>query len=246
MSKSTDEEKIQHVMKFLTSFLRRDVAALMSLRGFTGQERQLGFEKVDQAAGRHWAIEDAPIGTTGPEKSLVAAIDSFENIWFDVVDATLGYEYPKVHAKVLKNLKKTSGAMVVLNVKTLLERVEALQGSDDADEQAAFALLEQRGLDLPKRSYAKGLIAEVYSSMPKEGEAPAGPTEKERQALRAAVDDMWAWYTGWAKIARTVVKDKRLRIIMGVSAAARHDEDLGDAPSVTDPAPGTPAAPTPA
>ncbi len=233
MPRKRDEEKIQQVMKFLMSFRKPAVQVLMNLRGFEEHDRQEGFEKVDRAAGRHLSMDDIAHAITGPDKSLITAIDAFENIWFDVVDAALARLFPKVHAKVLKNLKKTSGVMVVINVKTLLERIAALESSADADEQAAFAEIERRELDKDKRDYAQGLVDQAYAALPKPAdEEPTGPTEEEEQQLQAAIDDMWAWYLDWSKTARTVIKDKRLRIIMGISSANRRagdpDEDEGD------------------
>ena len=87
-----------------------------------------GFQKLDQAVGRSLAIEEVGQFVMGPDKSLIIAIDAFENTWFDVVDAALGRLYPTVHEKVLQNLRKTSGVMVVINVKTLQRIADLIMG----------------------------------------------------------------------------------------------------------------------
>lgn len=183
---------------------------------------------------------------SGPNKSLIATIDAWENVWFDVVDAALGRHSPEVRDKVLKNLGKTSGPMVVLNVKALLDRLDELKASSNSEEQAALALLQKRGLDEQQRAYARGLVDQARTELGDPEEATLPQPSQEVAALQAAVDQMWAWYLDWSKTARTVVKDKRLRIIMGISSATRtasgtslDDETPAAGASPTSPAPTT-------
>jgi hypothetical protein len=232
MAKLRNNEKIERVLALLMSFRQPDVVAFMALRGFTSADRKEGFELLDKAVGRDLAMDDIVHAVAGPNKSLITAIDAWENIWFDVADAALARKFPEVHAKVMKNLSRTSGIMVVLNVKTMLKRLDGL--SANRDERAALDLLATRGLDQKQRDYAASLVKQARSEMADPDDATLPRPAQDEVELQATVDAMWAWYLDWSKTARTVVKDKRLRIMMGVSSPARSasgtniDEDEED------------------
>lgn len=218
MAKLKQHTKIERVVRFLLSFNRADVATRMALRGFSAEDRKEGFKLLDKAVGRDLALN---LELETPDKNLVAEIDAWENIWFDVADAALARSYPEVHAKVLDRLAKTSGPMVILNVKVLLDRLEQLENSGDPSDAAALALLAKRGLDHKQRQRAADLIEQARSGLPDTD----GPDTVEEQEvdLDEAVAQMWAWYLDWAKTARTVIRSKRLRIVMGLSTATRSE-----------------------
>ena len=170
---------------------------------------------VDRAVGRNLSLRQ---GVAEPDKELVAAVDAWENVWFDVADAALQRKFPEVHARVFHKLSKTSGPLVIPNVKVFLDRLAGLEESD-AD---ALELLAARGLGEMQREYAAELLAQTRADISEELE----PGEEDELAqLDAAIDEMWAWYLDWSVTARTVVKSKRLRIIMGLSSAARSRAD---------------------
>ena len=166
-------------------------------------------------------MDDIVRAVAGPDKCLISAIDAWGNTWFDVIDAALAHKFPKIHEKVMKNLSKTSGIMVVLNVKTMLERLDGLAASSNPDDKAALALLTKRGLDQKQRSNAANLVEQTRSELADPDDASLPRPAQDEVALQAAVDAMWKWYLDWSKTARTVVKDKRLRIIMGISSPTR-------------------------
>ena len=172
--------------------------------------------------GRDLALSDGPIA--GANKRLITAVDAWENVWFDVADAALARSFPEIHTKVLDKLAKTSGPMVLLNVKALLDRLDVLEKSGDPNDAAALALLAKRGLNSEERGRAAALINQART-----GEADESDDAASKDAdLDEATAQMWAWYRDWAKTARTVIASKRVRIMMGLSAATRADGEVAE------------------
>ncbi|MBN2725046.1 MAG: hypothetical protein JXR95_13335 [Deltaproteobacteria bacterium] len=81
-----------------------------------------------------------------------------------------------------------------------------------------MALLSKRGLNQEKINEVGTLLETA-----KTWTAPDSSWTVSRDQLEAARDEMWAWYQDWAKTARTVVPNKQLRIMMGISSPARPD-----------------------
>ena len=211
MSKLKKQSKIERVMRFLVSFARPEVAAKMALRGFSAEDREEGFALVDKAVGRNLSL---PTGSSERDKDLVAAVDAWENVWFDVADAALRRSHPEAHAQVFHKLSKTSGPMVIPNVKVFLDRLAQLGEA----HPEALELLAKRGLGDTQRKHAEALLEQLRADVSEQVEVDA---QAQLELLDAALDEMWAWYLDWSVTARTVIKSKRLRIIMGLSSAAR-------------------------
>ena len=146
----------------------------------------------------------------------------------DVVSSSLGRK-PARRAQIslFHKLSKTSGPLVIPNVKVFLDRLAGLEESD-AD---ALELLAARGLGKMQRKVAAELLAQTRADISEELEPGE---EDELTQLDAAIEEMWAWYLDWSVTARTVVKSKRMRIVMGLSSAARSraDEVLEEADEV--------------
>ncbi|MBW2736745.1 MAG: hypothetical protein JRH20_30530 [Deltaproteobacteria bacterium] len=159
-----------------------------------------------------------PISSSRITKQLISRIDAWENIWFDVASAALTRKFPETRAQLFLNISKSSGADVIVSVKTLLDRIDELVADESERAQGALALLEQRGLNAAIRGEARAMLLEATAA-PMDPQLPESPDAE--QARLQAVDEMWGWYKDWATTARTVVRSKALRIKMGVSQPRR-------------------------
>jgi hypothetical protein len=203
------------VLKFLSAVTDPQVFASLAQRGFTNETRREGWNLLAQAGGRD--VEMTAPGATGIDVAeVLRQVDAWENEWFDVIDAALHHRYPDVHALVLQGLHKSSSQTVVLTVKVLLDRLDALESEDRM--RPALALLTSRGLTPVVRARGRELLRELRA-----GDVTVLPTaDPVAAAARVAAEAaMWEWYLDWSKTARTVVRQKALRIKLGLSAAPR-------------------------
>jgi hypothetical protein len=228
-------DRFHKVMKFLVASTEPPIAKLMMSRGFGDEDRQEGWGLLDTAAGRHLSLSPKAGSFSTEYRVIENELDGWENIWFDVADAALGRSFPAVHAEVFKNLGKTSGSAVVLNVKNLVERLDSLRSAKSEEAAAAAALLEKRGLNAGVLDAAHTLLSQLESA----GAVETSEPEVDETALRAekdaAVDAMWEWYQDWAKTARTVVKNRNYLVMLGLlkphGGGASSDEYLEEAPA---------------
>lgn len=233
MSKLFSDDKFKRVMKFLVASTEPPIAQLLAQRGFSDDDRKEGWELMDMATGRHLAVP-ATSGTFQTNYTTVLAkLDDWENIWFDVADAALGRTAPTVHERLFQNLSKVSGSEVLLTVKTFVSRIREMQAEAktetdagtgtaaetgttgaDAEIQAALAELTRRGLNEACLAEAEGLIVQL------ENEQIASPPVQDTAALKAAREEataaLWAWFLDWSKTARTVVKNRNYHVMLGL------------------------------
>jgi hypothetical protein len=240
------------MIKFLVALGNRPIARLMAAGGFDNDDYQLGYGLFRQAMGPE-LIETGPMSLYDPAAhELLDNIDQWENIYFDIADATLRHEYPVLHERLFRNINKTTGPEVIYTVGTFLDRLNELEQEGGAEIEAALALLAKRRLTKKKRAAAEGLIKDAtklnVGDLPVEAdidpdELDGEPSEAEKARL-VAEEKMWAWFKDWAQIARTIVKDKRYRYYMGISQ--RVDRPSDDEPEVDDGPGVTVVAPAPA
>jgi hypothetical protein len=210
--------RLARVLRFLSSLRDPGVAARLAQRGFDEAEAERGWHLFDAASGRHMAMQ---FPANLPDMSfgeLLNRIGEWYRVAYDIADATLRNEFPRLHDHVFSDLKKARGHKGVLHAKLLLLRLDELAGADDPACAEALALLAKRGLDREHIEAGEALIrGERRVGQPAwpEGYEEA---EQQRQADEAA---LWDWYLAWSQIARTVVESKRLRIRMGISQMGR-------------------------
>ena len=251
MSKVPLNEKFDRVLRFLMSLRHDRVEALLRQRGFDTAEREHGWQLFETAAGRYLRKSETVAEPQSLARTLVDKIDAWENVWFDVADATLRNAFPAVHERLMANLSKTSGQQVVVTVGTLLRRLDAAeadaQREGEGELSEALALLCKRGLDEACRDQARQLITSAEKDSVLEMRVPDPDSVEQREA---AIDEMWRWYQDWSQIARTVVTGKRERISMGLSTIGRPKKKRKPAPppapDVTPREPVAPAPPQPA
>lgn len=210
--------RLARVLRFLSALRDPGVAARLAQRGFDEAEAERGWRYLDAASGRHMSMQfpaDLPDMSFG---ELLDRIGEWYRVAYDIADATLRHEFPRMHDQVFEDLTKARGTKGILHAKLLLSRLDHLARSDDPACAEALALLAKRGLGQDQLDEGEELVRSERT----EGRPPPPggyvEAEQQRQADEAA---LWDWYLAWSQIARTVVESKRLRIRMGISQMGR-------------------------
>jgi hypothetical protein len=128
----------------------------------------------------------------------------------------LHHESPNAHS--------SSAVDVLISVRTFAARVEQLE-SGSPEEQAARAMLEQRGLTAAKMKEATDVLGAIATIQVADAVIP------DPAAAEAAEKHMWAWYLEWSAIARTAIKDRRVLRSLGFlrsRPSGGPDEDVMD------------------
>lgn len=218
MARTTTHDQLARVLRFLSSLTHPQVRAVLGLRGFDEAERALGWAFFDAATGRHVAGQPLATAAAAPSTAIIAALDEWENVWFDVMDASLRRSFPDVHQRLIGDLGKAEGLPVVLNVRTVVKRLDALKAEGGERNTAALALLEKRGLGPAEIERARNLLVNIETQTFAE---PALPDADADAAHEKALAELWGWYLDWTKLARTVVRSRALQLYMGLAEQAR-------------------------
>lgn len=210
MGRSNHEDKLHRVLRFLISFQNSPVALVMKKRGFDDEELATGWALFDAASGR--TLKRSNIDCYEKTINFPALLDAWENTWFDVADAALSYRFPEVHKALFNKVSKQSGISVIPSVLGFVGLLEEIRTRTDSPWTDASALLAKRGLDQANIDSIKETISKMktYSSTGSEWNV-------DREEVDKAVEEMWSWYQEWSRIARTVVPNKRMKILMGLS-----------------------------
>ena len=98
-----------------------------------------------------------------------------------------------------------------------------MQREGTGDEQAAVALLGQRGLNDAALTEAEGVLAQVQTA-PQPAAVPIDPVDPE-----VAQQAMWPWYLEWSMIARTAIRNGTPPRALGFlrrGSAVESDEEI--------------------
>lgn len=211
-------EKLNRMLTFLVGLRDPLVAGVLSLRGFTSATHSEGWDLFATAAGAKLdPTVDAKWSKTGAEaRAVLAELDTWENTWFPVIEASLRRHYPEVNAAVFANINQTEGRTVAVSVGTLLDRLQVLANQPNGCQ--ALELLESRGFTPAVRTTAENLLASLKSLG--ELKPPLG-AQSSREEQEKALDAAWAWYLEWSTIARTVITRGDVLVRLGLRKPKR-------------------------
>ena len=180
-----------------------------------------------------------------PDPTVFESLDQWENHWFPIIRASLQRHYPAVAEQIFVNLTQTSGLEVAVSVATMVRRIRIAQREGSEEEQAAMAVLAERGLNEAELAKAEALLAQLDTTPEP---LPPEPDQTDRAAAEKA---MWDWYLEWSTVARQAISDRNVLRSLGFLRAVRADpdDDFGEAagddePSESAPQP-RPGAPQP-
>ncbi|XXY45773.1 hypothetical protein WME91_37805 [Sorangium sp. So ce269] len=133
----------------------RQIRALLRERGYTDEEHKEGWDLLHRASGFGTGepdeVEDAEVGRA------IAELDAWDEPHFRLIRAALQRRHPAQEKFVFDNLAAQVGPAAVVSVKTLLDRLEALEKSPARkatrkDDHAALETLAKRGITKEERS----------------------------------------------------------------------------------------------
>lgn len=194
------------------------IRAALSTRGYDHAEHDRGWSLLHAVAG--YEQEQATKAPSSEAARAVKKLDDWDEEGFTLVSASWQYNFPAQYAFVTSGgLHAERGGGAVKAVKTLLDRLDALESSPDRgatreQDHAALALLAKRRLDSEKRAQLRALIAqaEVFEEVPAKVDTSASLLDDRQKRLA-----LYAWLTEWSQIARTAIRRRDHLIRMGLA-----------------------------
>ncbi|MFT3773937.1 MAG: hypothetical protein QM820_51870 [Minicystis sp.] len=231
VSRETLEETPERTLSLLRAIgTSRAIRALMAAYGYDAEDHKEGWALVHGVSG---FTPDEPLETVDTRvRDAIVTLDNWDEAGFRLVRATLTRLYPEQAAFVLDGIGPSVGTAAVLGVKTLLQRLDALEKSPARKatrkaDHAALARLAKSGLDAKERARLADLVKTAESV----SDAPGADDEKAREerdeAHVQALTALRAWYEEWSELARIAVKRRDYLIRMGLAtrkAPAKKDE----------------------
>lgn len=187
------------------------IRAALAARGYTPEEHAHGWTLLHTASG--YVHDDPELGviTDHGVSQAIATLDAWDEDGIRTVRAAL-IRHPKQAAIVLAGIAPTHGAAAVVGVKTLLDRLDALEKSKAAADHAALKTIADRGVTSDERKRLRALIAtaEKGTAMKPAPVADDGAAAEHHTALVA----LRAWFEEWSEIARVAIKrhDRLIRL----------------------------------
>ncbi|XXT22338.1 hypothetical protein WME94_12330 [Sorangium sp. So ce429] len=193
-------------------------------RGYTDEDHREGWDLLHRASGFGTGepdeVEDAEVG------KAIAELDAWDEPHFRLIRAALQRRHPAQEKFVFDNLTAQVGPAAVVSVKTLLDRLDALEKSPARkDDHAALETLAKRGITREERSRLRQLVdiaSGAGTAAEEDDEEPIG----DAATVRAVVDSrehvealraLHAWYREWAETARAIVKRRDFLVRLGLA-----------------------------
>jgi len=207
-------QKAQRVLEFLVGLGDPRARAALARFNFTRRD-------VDEGWNRLRALSEVPmLLPASPGPAIVRGIDEWENQWFPIIGVILRTNFPDVHEVVFLNLVQTEGVEVLVSVRTLIDRLEAIslpeeEGGLGERGRAARAYLEHRGVTDELLEEGRRLLAQV-------GQGPSTDEPIFDPDARAKAEaHLWSWYLEWSGIARAAIKEPSVLASLGFRARGR-------------------------
>ena len=160
------------------------------------------------------AADDAKVA------EAVHALDELDEGHFKIAQRTLVNDFPAQYKALFTDLSASSGPEAVTGWRTFLTRIDELRKSKDPTDKAALARLAKRGLPDAELARIEKLL--VIAEGTKSKIFTLGTDDEEGSAARlASLVSLRAWFIDWLTVAKVEVKQKRLRILLGISKRKR-------------------------
>ncbi|WP_437595173.1 hypothetical protein [Sorangium sp. So ce1000] len=216
-------------LKFLSAAGKnKQIRALLRERGYTDEDHKEGWDLLHRASGfgigEPDEVEDAEVG------AAIAELDAWDEPHFRIIRAALERRHPVQEKFVFDNLTPQVGAGAVVSVKTLLDRLDALEKSAKRkatrkDDHAALETLAKRGYPKEERSRLRQLV-DIASGEGTASEEGDGEATGDAEPVRAVVDSrehvdalraLYAWHREWSETARAVIKRRDFLVRLGLA-----------------------------
>lgn len=231
VSRETLEETPVRMITFLRG-VGTDLAIFSALaeRGYTKKVHNDGWSLVHQTSG---FVDGAGIVVDGfnePAQRAIKELDGWDEDGLRLTGATLRFRFPAQAAFVLGGLAPSTGMQAVANVRTLLDRFDALETSEEREatrkaDHAALAKLAERGLHAQERARLRGLVNTATALGTIDTEAPEALAAREAEYLEA-LKALRIWYVEWADVARVAIKRRDRLIRLGLAKRKRRKDEV--------------------
>lgn len=218
VTRETLEDTPSRVLEFLSGISVNEYARhKLGQHGYNKKEHDFGWALLQAAVQRSF---DDDFGDFDA-RSAIAFCDEWEEGGIRLIRAALT-RHPEARERVLHDIVPKSGAGSVLNVQTLLERIEALRGTPGGD--AALATLAARGVDEKTRQELAEAVRVVQG-----GGVEADPlksTKPDDEAVHEqALLALREWFVEWSEIARLCIERRDALIRLGLAERRSADND---------------------
>lgn len=225
------EDGPERVVRFILAARRhKHIFRLLHARGYTAAAVREAWDLLDALGGvTAAAAEGADDEPSADEKAVAKAmadLDAWDEPNFAVIDVALRRRHPEQHKFLFAgNLKARTGPLAVAGVRTMAQRLDALESSPDRkatrkDDKAALDLLAKRGIDKAEREKVAAWLATIGDQddtlLDGEGDSAVADRKNELERRNTLVR-LREWYEEWARVARASVKRKRDLMHLGLA-----------------------------
>lgn len=212
------EEAPGRVLTFLRGIaLNPVIFAQLAAVGFTPAEYQLGWSLLHAASGYVPALIEAP--PRSPAFLAMQELDAWDEDGFRRISAPLERLHPEQADFVFAGgLAASTGPKSVVGVKLLLDRLDALESSEERQatseaDHAALETLANRGIDKAERDRLRALVV-TAQTLEAPAVQPGAPDAAER---KKALEDLYLWFKDWSRTAHSVIKKRSHLITLGLA-----------------------------
>jgi hypothetical protein len=220
VTRETLEDTPSRVLPFLRAVgTSVPIRSILRAHGFTDAEQKLGWTLLHAVSG---FTEDVKAETVDVKvRDAINTLDAWDEDGFRIVRAALTRLHPAQMTFVLAGIGPSIGAGAVVGVKTLLQRLDALEKSPERkatrkEDQAALETLAARGIHAKERARLAELVHVAQSATEMDAPDEAGKAAREEIYLKA-LGALRVWYVDWSEMARSVVKRRDYLIRLGLA-----------------------------
>lgn len=217
VTRATLEETPVRALEFLFGIGKTPIArTLIAARGYDAAEHKRGWALLESCGARtlELAFTDDEVAKAEAE------LDQWDEGGIRLIRASFT-RHPAQAQFVLKGIVPATGAAAVINVGTLMKRIDEVEESPEGGP--AIETLSRRGLTKVERERLKRLVV-----IAKNGTSPTVTPEQvaaEDAAFENSLVELRQWYNEWAEIARLVIKRRDLLIRLGLAERRANGSD---------------------
>lgn len=166
----------------------------------------------------------------------ISFVDSNDETLFEIIAASVAPRFPEQASFLCEGIGPSTGMASVINMRTLLDRLNQLEKSPERKETrkkdlAALKLLADRGIT-PELLDRLAAAVKIASAAPAVAAVDASSIAASDEAYVKALGALRAWYDEWSRVARVTVKRRDHLILLGL--AQRKTSKPGE-PAPSDP-----------
>jgi hypothetical protein len=221
-SDKTLERTPERVVRFIHAVAKSEVIlGLLAARGYAAEDQAEAWELLRRATQLDATLEPAAkkIASDPEVSGAIDLLDAWDNEHFPIIEAALARRFPKQRAKLFENLQVQDGALSVVAVRTLLERLKLLAKgklTDDAQgDKDANALLVRRMYGEELRAKLARAV-DLAQSLPELNAMDDRQQEQRGAQRRAALVALYGWWKEWATTARKAIKRRDQLLLLGL------------------------------